>query len=201
MRPAASATLHNTLCAILEGEDSGASPRQEWSEDEFLSQGFAANLATLHALQFRCRLTNDAAAALCGVSVRTYRRWLATGNPNAGAVRLLSILAGYVPWDGWQGWEVHQGLFFPPGYRRNGIAPGEFLALPFYRQSISAYRERVQQLEDELRKLGNRRSQVRKLVGVRPAALRVRRRSRMCVLAVPGLVTRALGPIGVPHAT
>lgn len=126
-------------------------------------------MATLRALQFRSRLSNQQAADLCGVSLRTYRRWLSTRKANAGAVRLLAILAGYVPWDGWQGWEVHQGLLFPPGYSKNGIAPGEFLALPFYRQSVSAYRERVQQLEAELSRLKNRNAQARKLVGVRRA--------------------------------
>jgi len=60
-------------------------------------------LATFRALQLRCRLSNEQAARVCGVSLRTYRRWRATGRPNTGAVRLLAILAGYVPWDGWQG--------------------------------------------------------------------------------------------------
>jgi hypothetical protein len=84
----------------LRGGDLGATPREDWTEEEFLAEGFAANLSTLHALHFRCRLSNHQAAALCGVSARSYRRWLATGTANAGAVRLLAILAGYVPWGG-----------------------------------------------------------------------------------------------------
>jgi hypothetical protein len=55
-------------------------------------------------------------------------------------VRLLAILAGFVPWDGWHGWELDNGLLFPPGYRRHGIAPGEFAALVFYRQQVSEQR-------------------------------------------------------------
>jgi hypothetical protein len=62
-------------------------------------------------------------------------------------LRLLAILAGYVPWDGWQGWEVHGGHLFPPGYAKGGITPGEFFALPYYRQLIGAYQERIRQLE------------------------------------------------------
>ena len=145
-----------TLCAIDKGEESGARPREDWIEAEFLAEGFAANLATFPALQRRCRLSNEKAAALCGVSLRTYRRWLRTGKPSACAVRLLSVLAGYVPWDGWDGWEVHGGLLFPPGYSRHGIAPGEFFAIIYYRQAVSAYRERVEQLEAEIDKLERR---------------------------------------------
>jgi hypothetical protein len=62
-----------------------------------------------------------------------------------------------VPWLGWQGWEVHNGYLFPPGFRQGGIPPGEFFALVFYRQQVSAYQEanarlktRVQILEAEL---------------------------------------------------
>lgn len=69
------------------------------------------------------------------------------------AVRLLSVLAGFVPWDGWENWEVHGGYLFPPGYKKNGIPPGEFFAVPFYRQSVSAYRERVEKLEDTVEQL------------------------------------------------
>ena len=97
-----------------------------------LAEGFAANLSTLPALQFRCRLSNEQAAEICGVSLRTYRRWLKTGKPSPLAVRHLAVLTGYVPWDGWQGWEVNAGLLLPPGYSKYGIAPGEFFAILYY---------------------------------------------------------------------
>jgi hypothetical protein len=60
------------------------------------------------------------------------------------------VLAGYGPWDGWNGWEVHGGLLFPPGYRRNGAAPGEFFAQVYYRQAVSEYRRRCEQLEAQV---------------------------------------------------
>jgi len=72
-------------------------------------------------------------------------------------VRLLAILAGFVPWAGWDGWEVHKGLLFPPGYERNGIAPGEFFALVYYRQAVGAYRKEVAQLEAQIRRLEDKR--------------------------------------------
>ena len=99
-------------------------------------------------------LSNAETAALLCVSERTYRRWLVSGQPDPTAVRLLAILAGYVPWEGWDGWEVHNGYLFPPGYSRGGIRPGEFFAVVFYRQQVAEYQrvnrkltERVQALE------------------------------------------------------
>jgi hypothetical protein len=119
-----------------------------------LSEGFAANLTTLRALQQRLMLSNAETAAMLCVSERTYRRWLVSGQPDPTAVRLLAILAGYVPWEGWDGWEVHNGYLFPPGYTRGGIRPGEFFAVVFYRQQVAEYQrvnrkltERVQALE------------------------------------------------------
>jgi hypothetical protein len=89
----------------------------------FLSDAYQGNLHTLQDLQFRCQLTNDQTADLCGVSTDTYQRWKRTWKPSVAAVRLLAILAGHVPWDGWDGWEIHQGYLFPPGFTRNGLAP------------------------------------------------------------------------------
>ena len=86
-------------------------------------------------------LTDQQAADACLVSLRTYRRWCATGNPDPTALRLLAILAGFVPWSGWHGWEVHNGYLFPPGYTSGGIPPSEFFALVFYRQQVSEYQE------------------------------------------------------------
>lgn len=84
------------------------------------------------------------------MSVRTYRRWLQHGHPSPTAVRLLAILAGFVPWAGWDGWEVRQGSLFPPGYRKGGIGPGELFALVFYRQLLTEQRRRIAALEAEL---------------------------------------------------
>jgi DNA-binding transcriptional regulator YiaG len=119
----------------------------------FLEEAYLGNLTTLPDLQFRCRYTNEKAAEVCGVSPETYRRWLADRKPNLAAVKLMSILAGYVPWSGWSGWEVHAGLMFPPGFTRYGIGPGEIQAVTFYRQQISALRERVELQEREIREL------------------------------------------------
>jgi transcriptional regulator with XRE-family HTH domain len=56
-------------------------------------------LTALPALQQHLGFTAVEAAEALGVSLRTYRRWLQHGNPSPTAVRLLAILAGYVPWE------------------------------------------------------------------------------------------------------
>ncbi|MCK7582779.1 MAG: hypothetical protein MZV65_49320 [Chromatiales bacterium] len=58
-----------------------------------------------------------------------------------------------MPWVGWEGWEVHNGLLFPPGYRRGGIPPGEFFALVFYRQQVSEYQRLNARLKAKLEAL------------------------------------------------
>ena len=146
-------TNRYTLCAIADAGADDASPRGccfQGAEAELLAEGFAVNLSTLKALQQRAGFTNaEAAEALC-VHKRTYRRWLASGQPDPTALRLLAILAGFVPWQGWDGWEVHRGALFPPGYSKGGIGPGEFFALVFYRQQVSEQRRRIVALEAEL---------------------------------------------------
>ncbi len=82
-----------------------------------------------------CGRCNSAAAS----ALRTYRRWRCQGNPTPAAVRLLAILAGFVPWVGWEDWEVHRGYLFPPGFSRQGLTPADFHTLAFWRLLVTAY--------------------------------------------------------------
>lgn len=104
---------------------------------DLLHRAWAGNLPTLRQFHIITGMTPEQAAAVCGVSTETYRRWRCDRTPNPAAVRLLAVLAGYVPWRGWEGWEMHSGLLFPPGYSRHGIAPSDILALPFTLQLLS----------------------------------------------------------------
>lgn len=123
------------------------SPRHDWSEAQFLAEGFAGNLTILRELQFRCQLTNDQTAQALMVSPHTYRRWRCDRKPNPTAVKLLAVLAGHVPWPGWDGWEVHQGYLFPPGFRKNGILPTEFWNLPIYRSLARDFDLKLRELQ------------------------------------------------------
>lgn len=75
-----------------------------------------------------------------GVFPNTYCFRLRTGRADPAAARLLAIFAGYVPWAGWDGWEVHRCVLFPPGCSRGGIASGDFYAPTFWRQAVSELR-------------------------------------------------------------
>ena len=113
-----------------------------------LQEGFKGNLTTLRELQLVAGLSAEDAAHICMVSPSTFRRWRADRRPNPTALRLLSIMAGYVPWRGWDGWEIHNSVLFPPGYSRHGIRPGDILALPFTLQLLAEYRRQLQEVRE-----------------------------------------------------
>lgn len=116
---------------------------------EILRDGFAGDLTTLRNLQLLCRFSLEDAAEFCGVSVHTFRRWRCDRSPPLAAVRLLAIRAGFLPWPEWDGWEMHSGLLFPPGWARHGFAPGEILALPYLHALIAEQRRGLQSMLPE----------------------------------------------------
>ncbi len=117
---------------------------------DFLAQGFMGDLTTLPMLQHRCRMTDQQASRFLGVSQETYRRWRTDRKPNQAAVKLMAVMAGYVPWHGWEYWEVHSGYLFPPGYIRHGFTPGDIFSITFIKQSVKAYQERIEELERKI---------------------------------------------------
>lgn len=110
---------------------------------DLLRDAYLGDLTTLRLLQHRCRFTDRQAAEFCLVAPDTYRRWGRDRSPSPTAVRLLAIRAGYVPWPGWESWEVHAGHLFPPGIARGGLSPGELLALPFRLQLLAEYERQI----------------------------------------------------------
>jgi transcriptional regulator with XRE-family HTH domain len=120
---------------------------------QFLEDAYLGDLTTLHQLQFRCRHTNEQAAKALSVSPHTYRRWLLDRKPNPTALRLYAILAGYVPWRGWEDWEMHNGYLFPPGFVKNGISPGDWQATVFLNQLVTEYRRKIDLLESQVQVL------------------------------------------------
>lgn len=117
---------------------------------EFLQEGFAGNLATLRTLQLLCRFSLADAAKFCGVSPHTFRRWRTDRKPPLAAVRLLAIRAGYLPWPDWRGWEIHDGLLFPPGFTRGGIRPGEVMATTYQHALIAEQRREITELRQAI---------------------------------------------------
>ena len=98
------------------------------------------------------------------VSLSTYLRWLRTGKPNPTAVKLLAVLAGYVPWQGWDGWEMHNSYLFPPGYNRNGFSSGHIFAMHFERQAFAQLKHELEESKEA------NRAQAEASVSAPPAA-------------------------------
>lgn len=105
-----------------------------------LRDAYMGNPTALRGVQVLGGLTNEEAARLCLVSPETFRRWRSDRPANPTAVRLLAVHAGYLPWRGWDGWEMHNGLLFPPGATRRGILPSHIEHLPILLQLLNEYR-------------------------------------------------------------
>lgn len=75
-----------------------------------------------------------AAAAALGVPWETFRRWGYRTPPPLPALRLLAVLGGYVPWSGWEGFEVVGGRLWVPGYAAFSVDPEDLFRLPYLRQ-------------------------------------------------------------------
>lgn len=96
-----------------------------------LRAAYLGSLPELRRMQFIAGLSESDAADFCLVSPHTYRRWLRDRPPRPAMARLMAIRAGYLPWPGWEGWEVHNGLLFPPGFDRHGLGPEQVAGLPY----------------------------------------------------------------------
>ena len=69
----------------------------------------------------------------------------------------MAILAGYVPWHGWDGWEMHNGYLLPTGYTRDGISPGDWFSVVFLKQLVTEQCRQIEALEERVRSLQRRR--------------------------------------------
>lgn len=94
--------------------------------------------ASARQLQSICRFSEVEAARFVLVAPETFRRWVRDRSPNPTALRLLSMRAGFLPYPGWEGWLLRDGLLYPPGYSGTGFASGEVAALPFQYQRLAA---------------------------------------------------------------
>ena len=59
---------------------------------------------------------------------------------------MIRVHAGYLPWQGWDGWQVDNGYLFPPGFRRHGLKPGDINALPYLLQLVAEYQRKERDL-------------------------------------------------------
>jgi hypothetical protein len=120
---------------------------------DLLHAAYMGDITTLPELQQLLGFTVGQSAQACFVSEETYRRWLADRRPSKSAVRIMAMLAGYLPWPGWDGWVMDGGYLFPPGFTKHGVSPGQIHAHVFQRQLLTEYQRRHAELEKELESL------------------------------------------------
>lgn len=125
--------------------------RNGFPNDQLLFEGWAGNAATLDALVQRARLSDTTLKTLLGIGDSTLYKWRKGAPIPIAYVRLLAVIAGYLPWHEWKGWEIHNGYLFPPGYTRNGISCGDFWARVYEKQLLSEYKRQIDELQTRLR--------------------------------------------------
>jgi hypothetical protein len=52
-----------------------------------------------------------------------------------------------MPWPEWDGWEIHKGHLFPPGFTKNGLSPGDIQSVVFLKQQVNEQRKTISRLE------------------------------------------------------
>jgi len=96
--------------------------------------------------RMEARLTPAEAAALVGCDRTTWRRQeRGQARVNAGWWRLLKILAGEMPWPGWEGWSVVGGALYAPEDPYRGWTPASLRAAPWRFQLAREARLRARQ--------------------------------------------------------
>ena len=100
------------------------------------------------------RLTVSQVADLCGVSVRTVKRWLDDGAPLM-AYSLIQAHAGSLEPFGWDGWSLRNGVLFSP----TGLeyTPNEINAWHFKYQELASLRSRCERMKEEISALSGYR--------------------------------------------
>ena len=124
-----------------------------------LHDAYDGKLTKLSYVQTVIGVDNKEAALLCCVSPHTYRRWKSDRQPNKCALRLLGVIAGYVPWAGWNGWFYnpfdqklyHQDLKY-------GFSPDELISSWYIRQAKEAYEREVLHLRQMVKDYENRQA-------------------------------------------
>lgn len=115
-----------------------------------LQDAFETQNVSVKDLMQLARMDLDSTAQALHVSKESIRRWIRTGDPNPTAIKLLSILAGYVPWENWNGWEVHGGYLFAPGQTRRGVKPWHIEQVSFVVDYNLTLQKELEQLRNQL---------------------------------------------------
>ncbi len=95
----------------------------------------------------------DDAAGYCGKHRTTWARMEAGASRVCQVCyRLMEILGGMMPWDGWSGWEIRGGTLYQPGTFSRGLLPGHLVAVDWTRELVRELGKDVAQLRGELQR-------------------------------------------------
>ena len=99
---------------------------------EVIQEAFSGDPRLLRDVQLACGISTEDAAKFCLVSPETFRGWRNGRRANPAAVRLLSILAGYMPWRGWEKWRIDFDgeLCLPPDHKY-GVKRSDIVNIPY----------------------------------------------------------------------
>lgn len=117
-----------------------------------LTEAYETQNVSMRSLMLLSGMNLEQTSKALHVSIESLRRWERSGKPNPTASKLLAILAGYIPWANWRGWEMHGSTLFAPGQRRNGMTSAMIENMIIQIQLKELYEEENQQLRSELEK-------------------------------------------------
>lgn len=131
--------------------ESRAKPHGAWSAHTLLAAAYAGDRTAFLPIIQLLRWKRAQVAEALGISPHTVEAYKEQQrNIPLAKLRLLAILAGYVPWPGWQGWEVHRGCLFPPGQNKHGLLPGDIQSQPILYQLTQAQQQERAALDRQL---------------------------------------------------
>mgnify|MGYP000288715514 CR=1 FL=1 len=84
---------------------------------------------TLRATLFHAGVTPESFARFARVTLRTVHTWRASMSPPGYAIALADVAAGWLPYDGFEGFRIYRGQLWLPN-RPEGLAPVELLRAP-----------------------------------------------------------------------
>ena len=126
------------------------------SVHDLLESAYLGNITRPKEIQTLLSISDEVAADLCFVSPQTFRRWNHDRAPNRCAMKLLGILAGYVPWPGWEKfyYNPYDQMLYSHDLKY-GFSPGDLHTLHYMRQGYELLQRENQQLKEKLKDLEN----------------------------------------------
>jgi len=126
------------------------------SVHDILESAYLGTLTKLGEIQTILKVDNETAAQICFVSPETYRRWRSDRKPNKCAMKLLGILAGYVPWPGWEKffYNPHDQMLYSQELKY-GFSPGDLHTLHYLKLGFEQLQRENTELRERLKDVEN----------------------------------------------